>query len=83
VFELESFYEIPKLLNALNAGKSVVLNVKAMPPEVAQRSVDFVSGFIHGINGHQEQLESGIFMFMPRRDEPLMLAPAAEGGREP
>lgn len=68
VLELESFEEMPKILHALAAGKSVVLNIKGMSSEAAQRSVDFVSGFIHGVHGYQEQLEDGIFLFIPNPD---------------
>ncbi len=65
VMKPHSFEEMPKAIQALWERKSVVLNLTMMEPAQAQRAVDFLSGSTYAINGHQERLDDGIFLFTP------------------
>jgi len=51
---------------ALGSFTSVVLDLKNMEPDAAQRTVDFVSGFIHSFGGRPEQLSEEVFLFIPQ-----------------
>lgn len=65
VIEPQSFEDAPKLIQYLRERKSVVLNLTLMDPEQGQRTVDFVAGATYAIDGHQERLGDGIFLFTP------------------
>ena len=65
VMEPHSFEELPLVIQALRERKSVVLNLAKMDPEQAQRAVDFVAGGTYAIEGHQERVGEGIFLFTP------------------
>lgn len=65
VMEPRSFEEMPQVIQALRARKSVVLNLTIMDPDQAQRAVDFVAGGTYAIDGHQERIGESIFLFTP------------------
>lgn len=65
VFEPHSFEEMPKVIQALQQRRSVVLNLNVMDPDEAQRAVDFVAGGTYAIDGHQERIGESIFLFTP------------------
>ncbi|WP_287127637.1 cell division protein SepF [Candidatus Cyanaurora vandensis] len=65
VIEPKSFEDAPQLIQYLRERKSVVLNLTLMEAEQAQRTVDFVAGATYAIDGHQERLGDGIFLFTP------------------
>lgn len=65
VMEPCSFEEIPQVIQSLRKGKSVLLNLKSMDPEQAQRAVDFVAGGTYAIKGHQERVAESLFLFTP------------------
>lgn len=65
VMEPRSFTEVSQAIDALWQYKSVVLNLSRMEQEQAQRAVDFVAGATYALQGNQEQLGEGIFIFMP------------------
>jgi cell division inhibitor SepF len=65
VVEPHSFEEMPQVIQTLRDRKSVVLNLNEMPPEEAQRAVDFVAGGTYAIDGHQERIGESIFLFTP------------------
>jgi len=65
VVEPHSFEEMPQVIQTIRERKSVVLNLNAMPPEEAQRAVDFVAGGTYAIDGHQERIGESIFLFTP------------------
>lgn len=65
LFQPRSFEEMPQVVSLLRERKSVVLNLILMDPDQAQRSVDFVSGGVYAIDGHQERLGENIFLFTP------------------
>jgi len=63
---LGSFTEVSTVMACLATQKSVVLDLKNMEPDAAQRTVDFVSGFIHSFGGRPEQLSEEVFLFIPQ-----------------
>jgi cell division inhibitor SepF len=65
VIEPQSFGEMPKVIDALRDKKSVVLNLENMDAEIAQRSVDFVTGGTYAMDGHYERVGDSIFLFTP------------------
>jgi len=65
VIEPQSFEEAPQLIQYLRERKSIVLNLSLMDAEQGQRTVDFVAGATYAIDGHQERLGDGIFLFTP------------------
>jgi len=65
VIELQCFEEVSPAVQALQQGKSVVLNLTMLDPEQAQRAVDFLAGATYSIEGNQERLGDGIFLFTP------------------
>jgi cell division inhibitor SepF len=60
------FEEVPMAVEAVRDRKTVLLNLSAMEPAIAQRAADFVAGGVFAIEGHQEQLGERIFLFAPR-----------------
>lgn len=65
VIEPYTFEEMPKVIDALRARKSVVLNLENMDPQEAQRAVDFVAGGTYAMDGHNERVGDSIFLFTP------------------
>ncbi len=65
VIEPKTFDDAPQLIQYLRERKSVVLNLTLMEAEQAQRTVDFIAGATYAIDGHQERLGDGIFLFTP------------------
>lgn len=61
-----TFEEIPQAVNALLLQKVVILNCSKMRSlEGAQRSVDFLAGAVHAIEGQQSRIWKDIFLFVP------------------
>jgi cell division inhibitor SepF len=65
LIEPRSFEEMPQVIDALRHRKSVILNMTLIRQEEAQRSVDFVAGGTHAIDGHYERIGDNIFLFTP------------------
>jgi cell division inhibitor SepF len=65
VLEPRSFEEIPAALVSLQEGKSVVLNLTILDPDIAQRAVDFVAGGAYSMNANQARIAESIFLFTP------------------
>lgn len=65
IMEPHLFEEALQAIQALWEGKSVLLNLRMMTPQQAQRTVDFVAGGIYALSGHQERLSESIFLFTP------------------
>jgi cell division inhibitor SepF len=60
-----SFEEVPKGVMALRHRKTLILNVGLLPPEQAQRCVDYVAGAACAIDGRQERIGESVFLFTP------------------
>ncbi len=65
IVEPKSFNEATEIVEALRVRKAVILNLSALDTESSQRLVDFIAGATHAIDGHQQQIGQGIFLFSP------------------
>jgi len=65
VIEPRTFEESLEVVNNLRSRKSLILNLHLLDAEQSQRVVDFVSGATHAIDGHQQKVGDGVFVFTP------------------
>ena len=65
VIEPKSFEEALEVANNLRARKTLILNLHLLDAEQSQRVVDFISGATHAIDGHQQKVGEGVFVFTP------------------
>lgn len=65
VVEPRTFDEAVEIVEHLLARKSVLLNLSMLDNEQSQRIVDFLSGATHAIDGHQQRIGDGVFLFAP------------------
>jgi len=65
VIEPKTFEESLEVVNNLRSRKSLILNLHLLDAEQSQRVVDFVSGATHAIDGHQQKVGDGVFVFTP------------------
>lgn len=67
ISEPKSFDEAATIVESLRAIKSVIINlINMIDKDQAQRLVDFVAGATYAIDGHQQKIGDGIFIFTPR-----------------
>jgi cell division inhibitor SepF len=65
VIEPRQFEESIEIVDHLRARKSVLLNLHMLDNENSQRVVDFLSGATWAIDGHQQRIGDGVFLFAP------------------
>jgi len=65
VIEPRTFEESMEIVEHLRGRKSVLLNLNLLDNENSQRIVDFLSGATHAIDGHQQRIGDGVFLFAP------------------
>lgn len=65
VIEPRTFEESMEIVEHLRGRKSVLLNLHLLDNEQSQRIVDFLSGATHAIDGHQQRIGDGVFLFAP------------------
>ena len=65
VLEPRSFDEALDIVEELRCRRSVVLNLQYLDAEQSQRVVDFLSGATHALDGHQQRVGQGVFIFAP------------------
>ena len=65
VVEPRSFEESLTIVNSLRDKRSIILNLHLLDNEQSQRIVDFLSGATHAIDGHQQKIGDGVFIFTP------------------
>jgi len=65
VSEPKTFEESLEVVNSLRERKSIILNLHLLDAEQSQRVVDFVSGATHAVDGHQQRIGEGVFIFTP------------------
>ena len=65
VIEPRSFDESLEIIEELRCRRSVVLNLQYLDSEQSQRVVDFLSGATHALDGHQQRIGQGVFIFAP------------------
>lgn len=65
VVEPKTFEESLDVVNNLRERKSIILNLHLLDAEQSQRVVDFVSGATHALDGNQQRIGEGVFIFTP------------------
>lgn len=65
IIEPKSFQDALEVVQSLREYRSVIMNMKELGADKAQRLLDFVSGAAHALDGHQKQIGEGIFLFSP------------------
>lgn len=65
VIEPRQFEESLDIVEHLRGRKSVLLNLHMLDNEQSQRVVDFLSGACWAIDGHQQRIGDGVFLFAP------------------
>lgn len=63
VIEPRSFDDSLEIVNHLKIRKSVIVNLQYLDREVSQRVIDFVSGATLALDGTQERVGHGVFIF--------------------
>jgi len=65
VIEPKAFEESLEIVEHLRSRKSVILNLHLLDTAQSQRVVDFLSGATHAIDGNQQRIGDGVFIFTP------------------
>jgi len=65
VIEPRSFSESDQLVKKLLEKKTVVLNLDLLDKEQSQRTIDFVCGAAHALNGTAKKISEMVFIFTP------------------
>jgi len=65
VLEPRAFEEALEIIEHLRLKKSVILNLHLLDNGQSQRVVDFLSGATHAIDGNQQRIGDGVFIFTP------------------
>ena len=65
ILEPTAFDESLEIISHLRERRSVVINLHLLDNEQSQRVVDFLSGATHAIDGHQQRIGEGVFLFTP------------------
>lgn len=65
VVEPRAFDESLEIITHLRDRRSVIINLHLLDTEQSQRVVDFLSGATHAIDGHQQRIGEGVFLFTP------------------
>jgi cell division inhibitor SepF len=66
VIEPTSFNDSLEIAKNLSERKTVVLNLEMLENESSQRIVDFLSGATFALDGHQQKIGEGVFIFTPK-----------------
>ena len=65
IIEPKSFEDALAVVQSLRDHRAVIMNMKALTAELAQRLLDFVAGAAHALDGNQKQIGENIFLFSP------------------
>lgn len=65
VIEPRAFEDTLEIIEHLRTKKSVILNLHLLDTAQSQRVVDFLSGATHALEGHQQRIGDGVFIFTP------------------
>lgn len=63
VVEPRSFEDSVEIVNHIKARKSVIVNLQYLDTDISQRVIDFVSGATFAMDGSQERVGTGVFIF--------------------
>lgn len=65
VIEPRSFGEAGQIVQNLKDRKTIVLNLHLLDKEQSQRTIDFVCGAAHALNGKPQKVGDMVFVFTP------------------
>jgi cell division inhibitor SepF len=65
VMEPRSFDDAAQIVQHLKERKTVVLNLHLLDKSTSQRTIDFVCGAAHALNGKPQQVGDLVFVFTP------------------
>jgi FtsZ-interacting cell division protein YlmF len=65
IIEPKSFEDALAVVQSLRDHRAVIMNMKELTAELAQRLLDFVAGAAHALDGNQKQIGENIFLFSP------------------
>ncbi len=65
IIEPKSFEDALAVVQSLREHRAVIMNMKELTPDMAQRLLDFVAGAAHALDGNQKQIGENIFLFSP------------------
>jgi cell division inhibitor SepF len=77
VIEPRAFEDALEIIDHLRVKKSVILNLHLLDTAQSQRVVDFLSGATHAIDGNQQRIGDGVFIFTPNN---VLISSEAEKG---
>lgn len=65
IIEPRSFGDTTQIVKQLLDNKTVVLNLHLLDKEQSQRTIDFVCGAAHALNGTAQKISDMVFIFTP------------------
>lgn len=65
VIEPRSFGEAGQIVQNLKERKTIILNLHLLDKEQSQRTIDFVCGAAHALNGKPQKVGDMVFVFTP------------------
>ena len=65
VVEPKAFDEVKDIADNIKNRRPVIVNLEQATPELARRGIDFVIGATYALNGSQQKVGNGIFLFVP------------------
>ena len=65
VIEPRSFSEAAQIVQDLKDRKTIILNLHLLDKEQSQRTIDFVCGAAHALNGNPQKVGDKVFVFTP------------------
>lgn len=65
VIEPRSFKDSAAVVQNLKDRKTIVLNLHLLDKEQSQRTIDFVCGAAHALNGNPQKVDDLVFVFTP------------------
>lgn len=65
VVEPRNYEDVKEISDNLINRCAVIVNLEHAEADLAKRIFDFVSGTTYALNGHQQKVGSGIFLFAP------------------
>jgi cell division inhibitor SepF len=65
IFQPNSFDDTKIIVDNLKNKKPVILNIESMEKDMAQKIFNFCSGALYALDGHIQQISTGIFILAP------------------
>ncbi len=65
IFYPKSFSDIEEIIDLLTVNKQIVVNLKDVKEETAQRVLDILSGAVYALKGALHEIEKNIFVVTP------------------